>query len=270
VATLCRVLQVSVSGYYDWHQREPSRHEREAGERARQIYRIFHAKRQVSGSPPITALLAAQGIGCSKQRVARLMRAMELVAKGRRNRPVGTVRRHGALGEPCLLNREFTAEQPKATWVSDTTSVWTAEGWLSVAILLDLFSRLVGGWAMGAPTAEERVTLALEMALVRRSPPREMLLHSDQGSPSTSLRDLARVADGGIVVSMSRTGDWDDTAVLERFFSPLKGEWVDRQDFQTRHQARLVIFEYIACGYNRERRHSTLSESLVRSLTNHR
>jgi putative transposase len=124
---MCRVLQVSVSGYYDWHKREPSRHEREDGELARQIHRIFYAKRQVYGSPRIHAELAAQGIRCSKERVARLMREMELVAKRRRTRPGGTVRRRGALGAPHLLTREFTAEQPNAKWVSDTTAVWTRD-----------------------------------------------------------------------------------------------------------------------------------------------
>lgn len=255
---MCRVLQVSISGDSDWHKREPSRHEREEGELARQIHRIFYAKRQVSGSPRIHAELVAQGLGCSKERVARLMREMELVAKRRRKRPVGTLRRKGALGAPHLLNREFTAKPPKAKWVSDTTSVWTAEGWLSVAVILDLFSRLVVGWAMGATNDEELVTLAFEMALVGRSPAREMLLHSDQGSPYTSRRYLARLAEVGLVVSMSRTGDCYDNAALESFFSTLKGECVDRQDFHSRQEARLVIFESIECFYNRERRHSTL------------
>jgi putative transposase len=258
VSTMCRVLEVSVSGYYDWYKREPSAHEREDGELAKQIHRLFYAKRQVYGSPRIHAELAAQGIRCSKERVARLMREMELVAGRPRSRPVGTVRRHGALGAPNLLNREFTAELPNAKWVSDTTYVWTAEGWLYVAIILDLFSRLVVGWAMGATNDEELVTLALEMALVRRSPPREMLLHSDQGSTYTSTGYQARLADAGIVVSMSRTGDCYDNAAMESFFSTLKGECIDRQDFQSRQEARLVIFEYIECFYNRERRHSTL------------
>lgn len=121
---------------------------------------------------------------------------------------------------------------------------------------------MVVGWAMGAANDEELVTLALEMALVRRSPPREMLLHSDQGSPYTSRGYLAKLAHGGIVVSIggtwSRTGDCYDNAAMESFFSTLKGECVDRQEFQTRQEARLVIFEYIECFYNRERRHSTL------------
>ena len=258
VTTMGRVLEVSVSGYYDWHKREPSRHEREDGELAKHIHRLFSANRQVYGSPRIHAELVAQGIRCSKERVARLMREMVLVAKRRRNRPLGTVRRKGALSAPNLLNREFSAERPNAKWVSDTTYVWTAEGWLYVAVILDLFSRLVVGWAMGASNDEELVTLAFEMALVRRSPPREMLLHSDQGSTYTSTGYLAKLAALGIVVSMSRTGDCYDNAAMESFFSTLKGECVERQAFETRQEARLAIFEYIECFYNRERRHSTL------------
>ena len=258
VSTMCRVLGVSESGYYDWHKREPSAHEREDGELAKQIHRLFYVKRQVYGSPRIHAELVAQGIHCSKERVARLLREMELVAGRPRSRPAGTVRRKGALSAPNLLGREFSAQLPNAKWVSDTTSVWTAEGWLYVAVILDLFSRLVVGWAMGATNDEELVTLALEMALVRRSPPREMLLHSDQGSTYTSTGYLARLADVGIVVSMSRTGDCYDNAAMESFFSTLKGECVARQEFQSRQEARLVIFEYIECFYNRERRHSTL------------
>jgi len=255
---MCRVLGVSESGYYDWHKREPSAHEREDGELAKQIHRLFYVKRQVYGSPRIHAELVAQGIHCSKEHVARLLREMELVAGRPRSRPAGTVRRKGALSAPNLLGREFSAQLPNAKWVSDTTYVWTAEGWLYVAVILDLFSRLVVGWAMGATNDEELVTLALEMALVRRSPPREMLLHSDQGSTYTSTGYLARLADVGIVVSMSRTGDCYDNAAMESFFSTLKGECVARQEFQSRQEARLVIFEYIECFYNRERRHSTL------------
>jgi len=252
------VLQVSVSGYYDWRGREPSRHAQEDGELAWQIHRIFYAKRQVYGSPRVQVELRAQGIICSRERTARLMREMELVAKRHRNQPVGTSRRKGTVTAANLLNRDFTASEPNAKWVSDTTYVWTAEGWLYVAVILDLFSRLVVGWAMGTTNDEELVTLAFEMALVRRSPPSEMLLHSDQGSPYTSTGYQARLAARGIVVSMSRTGDCYDNAAMESFFSTLKGECVKRHPFQTRSEARLVIFEYIECFYNRERRHSTL------------
>ncbi len=259
VSTMCRVMQVSVSGYYDWLNREPSAHEREDGELAKHILRIFHAKRGVYGSPRIQVELRELGLVCSKERTARLMREMDLAAKRRRNKPVGTKRRNGANAAPNLLNRDFRAHGPNTKWVSDTTYVWTSEGWLYVAVILDLFSRLVVGWAMSPNNDEELVRLALEMALLRRSPPSEMLLHSDQGSPYTAAGYLARLAELGIMVSMSRVGDCYDNAAMESFFSTLKGECVERCSFESRSQARQEIFEYIECFYNRERRHSTLN-----------
>lgn len=256
---MCRTLEVSISGYYEWRGREPSHHAREDGELAKVIHRLFYANWGVYGSPRIQVELREQGIRCSKDRVARLMREMELCAKPRRNKPVRTKRRTGAHPAPNRLGRDFVASSPNTKWVSDTTYVWTAEGWLYVAIILDLFSRLVVGWAMDAHNDEELVRLAFEMALVRRSPPSEMLLHSDQGSPYTSTGYQERLAEKKIVVSMSRTGDCYENAAMESFFSTLKGESVERHQFQTRQEARQVIFEYIECFYNRVRRHSTLN-----------
>jgi putative transposase len=256
---MCRVLGISDSGYYEWREREPSAHEREDGELAKEIHRLFYANRGVYGSPRIQVELREKGWRCSRERVARLMREMELCAKARRNKPVGTKKRNGAQPAPNLLNRDFTARQRNLKWVSDTTYVWTTEGWLYVAVILDLFSRLVVGWAMDAHNDEQLVRRALEMALVRRSPPREMLLHSDQGSPYTATSYLARLAELGIAVSMSRSGDCYDNAAMESFFSTLKGECVERCSFETRQEARQTIFEYIECFYNRVRRHSTLN-----------
>jgi len=258
VGTMCRVLGVSVSGYYDWRGRGPSQHEREDGELAKEIHRIFHAHRGVYGSPRVHAELRELGMRCSRERTARLMREMELVAQPRRDKPVGTQRRKGAQIAPNVLNREFSAPAPTTKWVSDTTCVWTAEGWLYLAVILDLFSRLVVGWAMSESNDEELVSSALEMALARRSPPSAMLLHSDQGSPYTATNYLARLAEKGIVISMSRTGNCYDNAAIESFFSTLKGECVDRHCFQSRSEARQTIFEYTECFYNRLRRHSTL------------
>ena len=258
VSTMCRVFGVSVSGYYSFRGRSPSAHEREDGELARHIHRIFYANRGVYGSPRVHAELRDLGICCSKERTARLMREMELVAQPKRNKPVGTKRRKNAAIAPNRLNRDFVASSPNAKWVSDTTYLWTAEGWLYVAVILDLFSRLVVGWAMGATNDEELVRRALEMALVRRSPPSEMLLHSDQGSPYTATSYLARLSQLDIVVSMSRVGDCYDNAAVESFFSTLKGECVRRSSFESRQEARQTIFEYIECFYNRIRRHSTL------------
>jgi IS6 family transposase len=170
-----------VSGYYEWRMREPSANAREDGELARRIHHIFHEHRQVYGSPRVHAELRAQGVHCSKQRVARLMREMELAAKRHRHKPVGTTRTRAAPVAPNLLNREFEAEAPNSKWVSDTTFVWTTEGWLYVAVILDLFSRLVVGWAMSPHNDEQLVRQALEMALARRCPPKERLCCKNAG-----------------------------------------------------------------------------------------
>jgi putative transposase len=203
--------------------------------------------------------LREQGLRCSRERTARLMREMALSATPKRNTPVGTKRRRDAVMAPNLLDRDFTANKPNTKCVSDSTSVWTAEGWLYVAVIVDLFSRLVVGWAMGRHNEEELVSLALEMALLRRSPPSEMLLHSEQGSPYTATGYLARLAGLEVVLSMSRVGDCYENAAMESFFSTLKGECVERHQFQSRQEARQIIFEYIECFYNRIRRHSTLN-----------
>lgn len=186
MSPLCRVLEVSVSGSYGWLTREPSAHEREDGELAKEMHRIFYAFRGVYGRPRVHAELRSRGIRCSRERTARLMREMELCAKPKRRKPVGTKRRTGTLAAPNLLNREFTALAPNTTWVSDTTVVWTSEGWLYMAVILDLLSRLVVGWARSEYNDDVVVSRALDRALLRRNPPAEMLLHSDQGSPSTS------------------------------------------------------------------------------------
>lgn len=256
---MCRVLEVSVSGYYDWRSREPSAHEREDGELAKEIHRLFHAFRGVYGSPRIHAELRDRGMRCSRERTARFMREMELCAKPKRSNPMGTKRRTGVTPTANLLNREFTADAPTTKWVSDTTVVWTSEGWLYVAVILDLFSRLVVGWAMGEHNDEELVSRALEMALSRRDPPAEMLLHSDQGSPYTSQGYQRKLAERHMVVSMRNVGECYDNAAMESFFSTLKGECVDRARFATRQEARQTIFEYLECLYNRIRRHSPLT-----------
>jgi transposase InsO family protein len=247
-----------VSGYYDWLKREPSQHAREDGELAKEIHRLFYEYRQVYGSPRIQVELRERGWRSSRERTARLMREMNLTARRKRNKPIGTRRKAGVRPAPNLLNREFTAELPNQKWVSDTTYVWTAEGWLYVAVILDLFSRLVVGWAMGPYNDEALVRTALEMALLHRQPPRELLVHSDQGSPSTATSYLSRLRSLGVQVSMSRVGDCYDNAVAESFFSTLKGECTERTNFESRHQAKQCVFEFMECFYNRVRRHSTL------------
>ncbi len=167
VATMCRVLEVSVSGSYAWHKREPSLHSREDAELANKIKGAFQSNRCVSGSPRLHAELQAQGIHCARKRVARLMRERELVAKRPRHRTVTTKSEEGAKVTPNLLQQDFHADQPNQKWTTDITSIWTQEGWLYLAVVLDLFSRLVGGWSMAALQDAPLVVNALEMALAR-------------------------------------------------------------------------------------------------------
>jgi putative transposase len=159
-----------------------------------------------------------------------------------------------------LLQRDFSASQPNHKWVTDTTYIWTSEGWLYLAVVLDLFSRMVVGWSMAAIQDATLVEQALRMALARRRPQAGLLHHSDRGSTYTSENYQAILKQEGIQVSMSRTGNCDDHAAMERFFHSFKGECIDRERFQTRMQARRATFDYIECFYNRTRRHSTLND----------
>jgi putative transposase len=258
VTTMCRALEVSVSGYYAWRKREPSQHCREDAELADKICVVFQSNRCVYGSPRIHAELHAQGLHCARKRVARLMRELELVAKRPRHRTVTTKSEEGAAIAPNLLQQDFHADQPNQKWTTDTTYIWTHEGWLYLAVVLDLFSRMVVGWSMAAIQDATLVVNALEMALTRRRPQGGLLHHSDRGSTYTSESYLALLQQNAMTVSMSRTANCYDNAVTEAFFHSFKGECIDQESFQSRAQARNCTFEYIETFYNRTRRHSTL------------
>jgi putative transposase len=218
----------------------------------------FQANRCVYGSPRVHAELHAQGLHCARKRVARLMREQGLFAQRPRHRTVTTKSEPGAQVAPNLLERDFSAEQPNTKWVADTTYIWTAEGWLYLAVVLDLFSRMVVGWSMAAIQDATLVVQALRMALARRCPQAGLLHHSDRGSTYTSESYQAILRQEGMVASMSRTADCYDNAAMESFFHSFKGECIDGASFQTRSQARSTTFEYIEGFYNRTRRHSTL------------
>ena len=258
ITTMCRVLEVSVSGYYAWSKRPPSQHSREDAQLAEQVKMAFQANRGVYGSPRVHAELQAQGIICARKRVARLMREQELFAQRPRHRTVTTKSEPGAQVAPNLLQRDFRADQPNTKWVADTTYIWTAEGWLYLAVVLDLFSRMVVGWSMAACQDATLVVQALHMAIARRRPQAGLLHHSDRGSTYTSESYQALLRQEGMRVSMSRTADCYDNAAMESFFHSFKGECIDGQSFQTRAQARSSTFDYIETFYNRTRRHSTL------------
>ena len=235
-----------------------SQHCREDARLAAEIQQIFLEHRQVYGSPRIHAVLQARGIHCSRKRVVRLMQQLGLSAQPKRSRKPTTKSAPGARFAPNHLNRQFSAEQPNTKWVTDTKAVATTEGWLYLAVILDLFSRLVVGWAMAATEDEQLVELALRMAVAQRHPPAGLLHHSDRGSEFTSDRYLAVLAELGLRVSMSRTANCYDNAAMESFFATLTKECTDRSRFQSRQEARSAIFEYIECFYNPIRLHSTL------------
>jgi putative transposase len=258
VTLLCQALDVSVSGYYAWRDRPVSQHCREDAQLAAEIQQIFLDHRQVYGSPRIHAVLKARGMACSRKRMVRLMQQLGLSAGRKRSRKPTTKSDPRARCAPNRLNREFSAVEPNSKWVTDTKAVETAEGWLYLAVILDLFSRMVVGWAMSATEDEQLVELAFRMAVAQRHPPTGLLHHSDRGSEFTSDRYLALLHELGIEVSMSRTANCYDNASMESFFASLTKECTDRRRFESRQQARSAIFKYLECFYNPVRLHSTL------------
>jgi len=258
ISVLCETLEVSVSGYYAWKKRPMSQHQQEDHQLAERIQMAYTANRKVYGSPRLHAELKEQGISCSRRRVARLMREMGLTPHRPGHRTLTTHSDPAARVAANLLNRDFTASRPNEKWAADITAIWTAEGWLYLAAVLDLFSRRVVGWAMAARQDELLVENALRMALQQRRPQVGLLHHTDRGCQYTSQQYQQVLTQFGITVSMSRRGNCYDNAVSESFFGTLKRECVDRVSFQTRTQARQAIFEYTEVFYNRVRRHSSL------------
>lgn len=258
VAVLCRVLGVSSSGYYAWHARRPSARAQENVVLTERIVRIHQQSRATYGAPRIQADLAASGVRCSRKRVARLMRLAGVVGCHRR-RPIVTTRREPrALPAPDRVCRAFVAAAPDRLWTADITYVPTWTGFLYLAVVLDVFSRRIVGWAMAEHLRTELVLSALEMALWNRRPSPGLVHHSDQGSQYTSLAFGARCQTAGVVPSMGARGDCYDNAITESFFATLECELLTRQTFRTQTQARTTLFDYIEGFYNSHRRHSAL------------
>lgn len=259
VKTMCRALGVSESGYYAWRKRQPGQRQVENERLTEQIREVFQLGRQVYGSPRVHAELRAQGIRCGKHRVAQLMQRAGLQAIHKRQRRVRTTdSKHSDPIAPNLLARDFTAPAPNKKWLTDITGIWTAQGWLYLAVVLDVYSRLVVGWAMAPHREESLVEDALWMALGRRRPLDDLLHHSDRGSQYTSLAYQSVLTRFHIQVSMSGKGNCYDNAMLESFFSSLKTECVHRSPYQSRSEAQASIFEWIEIFYNQQRRHSSL------------
>lgn len=256
VALMCRVLQVSRSGFYDWCSRPPSKRAIDDRSLTARIVEIHRASRGAYGAPRITAELRAAGVAVGRKRVARLMRAARL--QGRHLRRPPSQRAKGFVREiPDLLGRRFDPVGPDRVWAADITYVATAQGWLHLAVVLDLHSRRVVGWATAPHVRAELPLAALEMAIARRRPPVGLIHHSDHGSQflSSAFADRARRA--GIVLSMGGRRSAYDNAVVESFFATIKREGLHER-FLTRAHARSAIAEWIETFYNPRRRHSTL------------
>jgi len=261
VQTLCGDLGVSVSGYYAWRGRPPSQRQQTDAVLLEAIEAVYQAGRGLYGSPRIHAALRQQEVRCSRKRVARLMRQAGLRSRRRPKRRVRTTdSRHNRPVAPNLLRRDFSADAPNTKWLGDIVGIWTDEGWLYLAALLDTYSRLIVGWAMSLYRDEALVTDALCMALVQRdcSQTAALIHHTDRGSQYAADDYRAVLKAQGIQLSMSDKGNPYDNAMMESFFSTLPAELTDLEHFPTRQAARPAVFEFIVVFYNRQRLHSAL------------
>jgi putative transposase len=259
VRMLCRVLSVSVSGYYAWCSRPPSARAIRDLDLTRSIRRIHEASRGTYGRPRVHAELRYEGERCSGKRVARLMREAGICGiPTRRWRRGLTRRRPGVAPHPDLVDRRFSAPGPDRLWVADVSYIPTGEGWVYLATILDCYSRSIVGWSMAQHLRTELVVDALDMATSRRRPSPGLIHHSDQGSQYVALAFTRRMRAAAIAGSMGSVGDAYDNAAAESFFATLKRELVHRHRFPTRAAARTAIFEFIEVFYNRQRLHSTI------------
>jgi len=256
---MCRVLEVSRSGWYAWHSRiRPSDRELSDFELLRRIREIHAASRGTYGSPRVHAQLKRDGVDVGKERVARLMRADGIRGRVRRRYKATTDSKHARPVAPNVLNREFAAGTSDSVWCADITAIWTASGWVYLAAILDLATRMIVGWSMARHMRTELVENALASALSWRRPAERLVHHSDRGSQyaSTSYRDL--LAEHGIECSMSRKGNCYDNAVMESFFGTYKQELVFHESWNGLIDSRAATHDYIEVFYNRRRLHSSL------------
>jgi putative transposase len=259
VARLCRVLGVSTSGYYAWRGRAPSRRAQEDEVLTERIAQIHAESRRTYGAPRIHAELADDGMRCGRKRVARLMCAAGIEGCHRRRGLRTTQREPRAVPAPDRVGRQFVADAPDRLWTADITYVPTWQGFLYLAVVLDVSSRRIVGWAMAEHLRTELVLSALEMALWNRRPAPGVVHHSDQGSQYTSLAFGQRCRAAGVVPSMGSRSDCYDNAITESFFATLECELLRRTTLRTHSAARMALFDYIEGFYNRQRRHSALA-----------
>jgi transposase InsO family protein len=253
---MCDALEVSPSGYYAWRGRPESQRSREDRQLKLKIRSVFRQSRETYGSPRIHDEFRERGIRCSRKRIARLMREEQLKPKKARRFRRTTIVADDHPKAANVLDREFSVDCPDTAWAGDITYMWTRDGWLYLAVLLDLYSRRVVGWAVSSTLGQELVMTALKRALVERSPDSGLLHHSDRGGQYTSTAYQEELSRRGFTVSMSRKGNCWDNAVVESFFATLKVELGN--SFSSRKAARAALFDYIEIFYNRQRRHTSI------------
>jgi putative transposase len=258
VVTLCRVLGVSRSGYYSWHDRLPSERQRANEQLVQRIAQIHQQSRLVYGSPRILKALRQEGIWCNRKRIVRLMQLHHIRAKTKRRFKVTTHTDQRLPVANDLVQQNFAVSAPNRVWTSDITYLWTREGWVYLAVILDLYARRIVGWELSSRLTADLVTSALQRAVDVRQPKPGLILHSDRGSQFASQELHILVERYTIRQSMSATGNCYDNAVTESFFHTLKTEHAFFEHYETRQEARSSVFEYIEAFYNRQRLHSTI------------
>jgi len=256
---MCRLLNVSRSGYYAWLKRPKSRRRHENEKLGAKIHQIFDGSHRTYGSPRIHAELRFQGLSCGRNRVARLMRKLGIKAKTKRRFKATTDSKHNLPVASNLLGQDFEVAAPNKVWVADITYIPTQQGWLYLAVCMDLYSRMIVGWSMDSRITKSLVVDAFNMAVENRPGARGLVHHSDRGSQYASYEFQNILQSYDMLCSMSRKGNCYDNAVAESFFHSLKTEWVHHCRYRTRQEAKTSIFEYIETFYNPKRRHSQLN-----------
>ncbi len=258
VVIMCQVLQVSRSCFYDWCRKPLSLQAKRRLALMVKIKAVHRQSKQIYGSPRIHDALCDQGERCSQNTVATIMRKNSIKSSIKRKFKATTNSNHGYPVADNILNRNFQQTQVNQVWASDITYIPTREGWLYLAIVIDLYSRKIVGWAMSSRIKSQLVIDALEMAVTQRCPGRGLLHHSDRGSQYACKDYQQHLKRHGMICSMSRKGNCYDNAPTESVFGTIKTEWINRQDYLTRQQGKQSVFEYIACFYNCQRKHSSL------------
>ncbi len=256
VTLLCQVMEVCRSAFYEWLGRPPSQRQQDDDRLIEKIKTSHANSRQSYGARRIQDDLQADGEMVSRTRVSRLMKQADVQSTHRKKFKLTTNSKHELAIAPNLLNRNFEPDAPDQAYVADITYIWTSEGWLYLAVVIDLFSRLVVGWSLAPRMQASLVINAMTMAIGSRRPGVGLIHHSDRGSQYASLEFQSLLADRGFLSSMSRAGDCWDNAVAESFFKTLKSELIYLHRYETRSAAKQAIFEYIAVYYNRQRKHS--------------